>query len=177
MKVTTKYKSVFLPSGQDFPNCSGVIRALKRDETKPIATRSSDGPGDASDIFNHRESKTSGTKETIGSWWCIDLGKNHLLGISHYALRHGRSDGKSILQHWKLEGSNDGISWTKLDHESKSKFPQFRDPYPFVTGTWSVEDKVGVFRFFRILQTGMNSSNEYGIYLSGVELYGILLHV
>ncbi|KAJ7363113.1 hypothetical protein OS493_011387 [Desmophyllum pertusum] len=43
---------VFLPSGKAFHNCSGVICALKKDvSAKPIATRSSDGPGDASDIF------------------------------------------------------------------------------------------------------------------------------
>ena len=160
-----------------------MICALKGDVStaKPIATRSSDGPGKASDIFNHRIGTTSGTKEMKGSWWCIDLGKNYLLVITHYALKHGRSDGESILRHWQLEGSNDGISWKKLESSPKrdnpNDPPQFGDPHPFVTGTWSFEDKAGAFRFFRILQMGRHSSGKYGIYLSGVELYGILLDV
>ena len=170
---------VFLPGEKAFHNCSGVICALKRDvSAKPIATRSSGGPGNASDIFDHRQGTTSGTKEMKGSWWCIDLGKNHLLVITHYALRHGRSDGKSILRQWQLEGSNDGISWKTLETtNNRDNPPQFRDSRPFLAGTWSVEDKVGAFRFFRILQTGRNSSGKYGIYLSGVELYGMLLDV
>ncbi|KAJ7363117.1 hypothetical protein OS493_011391 [Desmophyllum pertusum] len=149
--------------------------------SKTYCYPSSDGPGKASDIFNYRNGTTSGTQETKGSWWCIDLGKNYLLGITHYALRHGRSDGESILRQWQLQGSTDAKSWTKLEtsikRDNPNDPPPFRDPHPFVTGTWPVEDKAGVFRFFRILQTGRNSSGRYGIFLSGVELYGILLDV
>ncbi|KAJ7363167.1 hypothetical protein OS493_011445 [Desmophyllum pertusum] len=178
--VNFSYYRVFLPSGKAFHNCSGVICALKKESAKPIASRSSDGPGDASDIFNHNVGKTSGTEEMKGSWWCIDLGENYLLGITHYALKHGRIDGESILP-WQLEGSNDGISWKKLETSHNSDNPndppQFGDPHPFFTGTCSVEDKAGAFRFFRILQTGRHYSGKYGVYLSGVELYGILLDV
>ena len=171
---------VFLPTGKEFAtNCPGVICNLKRDVTSKLhASRSSDGPGKASDIFDHQKGTTSGTEERKDSWWSIDLGSSHRLVITHYSLRHGKRDGESVLTHWQLEGSNDGMNWKKLETNYKrADPPRFRDPHPYYTGTWSVEGKMGAFRFFRIFQTGRNSSHKYGIYLSGIELFGVLLNI
>ncbi|XP_078378429.1 uncharacterized protein LOC144661517 isoform X1 [Oculina patagonica] len=167
----------FLPSGKDFSSSPGIVCALKRKGSTTIcATRSSDGPGEASDIFDNRIGKTSGTKEEKGSWWCIDLGKNCLLVISHYALRHGKSDGESYLKEWQLQGSVDGDTWKNLETGDDPSDPSpFRDPHPYYTGTWSIKGEVKAFRYFRILQTRRNSSGNYGLYLSGFELYGLLL--
>ena len=171
-----------LPSGKDFSSSPGVVRALKLEGSSTLeASRSSDGPGQASDIFDHKKGKTSGTEEKRGSWWCIDLSENYLLVVTHYALRHGKSDGESFLLEWQLQGSLDGTTWTNLEtchkRDNPSDQPQFRDPYPYYTGLWSIKGKVEAFRCFRILQTGKNSSGKYGIYLSGVELYGALSEV
>lgn len=171
---------VFLPTGKEFAtNCPGVICSLKRDaSSKLLASRSSDGPGKASDIFDHQKGTTSGTEERKDSWWSIDLGSCHRLVITHYSLRHGKRDGESVLTHWQLEGSNDGMNWKKLEtNHKRGDPPRFRDPHPYYTGTWSVEGKMGAFRFFRIFQTGRNSSHKYGIYLSGIELFGVLLNI
>ena len=48
---------VFLPTGNGFAgNCSGVICFLKRGASARLRTsRSSDGPGEASDILNHKK--------------------------------------------------------------------------------------------------------------------------
>ena len=170
---------VFLPNGKDFSNSPGIVSALKRNTSAAlVAERSSHGPGEASDIFDHKKGKTSGTKEEKDSWWSIDLGENYLLVITHYALRHGKSDGKSFLQQWQLQGSVDGVTWNNLETDHKREYPreplQFKDPFPYYTGTWPVKGEVRAFRFFRILQTSKNSSGRYGIYLSGVELYGVL---
>ena len=172
-------KGVLLPRGEGFHQF-GVIRTLKSDSAKHkvVASRSSEGPGRADDILNHRKCTTSGTGEREGSWWSIDLGKNYLLFITHCALRHGKEEGDSILQHWELQGSTDGKRYETLDKENKPNGPTpFKDPHPYKTGTWSVKGEVKAFRFFRILQTGRNSSNKYGIYLSGVELYGVLVNL
>lgn len=153
----------------------GVIRTLKSENHSVVATRSSNGPGKANDILDHRKCSTSGTGEREGSWWSVDLGENMLLFVTHCALRHGKEEGDSILQHWELQGSIDGIKYKTLAKENKPDGPPpFRDPHPYYTGMWSVKGEVKAFRFFRILQTGRNSSSKYGIYLSGVELYGVL---
>ena len=155
-----------------------MLSALHRDRSvKLVATRSSEGPGKASDIFHHRSVKECGTDIVAekGSWWCVDLGKNHRLVITHCALRHGKKDGESFLQEWQLQGSIDGVTWTNLNSVKDPSDPlQFREPHPYFVGRWTVEGEVGAFRYFRIFQTGRNSSGKYGIYLSGIELYGTL---
>ena len=168
----------FLPgaSGTEFSSPGGVLATLNRDGSaaKPVATRSSDGLGEASDIFNHSKGKESGTNAEERSWWCVDLGENYRLVITNYALRNGKEDDEEVLKRWKLQGSIDGHNWTDL-HTSDPRDPlKFCAPSPYFTGAWSVKGEVGAFRFFRILQTGVNSSGRYGIHLSGVELYGVL---
>ena len=133
--------------------------------------------GNADDVLKRRLSKevNCGTKEIRGSWWCIDLGENYLLFPTHYSLRHGKKEGDSILRHWKLQGSIDGKDWKDIDTHWKKG--EFTAPLPCPTDTWSVEGEVGAFRYFKIVQTGRHSSNGYGIYLSGMEFYGVLLKV
>ena len=169
----------FLPSGKEFCSSTGVLSTLNRDSSvKLVATRSSEGPGKASDIFHHSKGRESGTAAIKGSWWCVDLGENRRLVITHYALRHGKKDGESILREWQLQGSIDGLMWTDLNTAKDANDPlQFRDPSPYFTGRWTVNGEVRAFRYFRILQTGRNSSGKYGIYLSGLELYGTLAKI
>ena len=135
-------------------------------------------PGKARDVFHHKHSKESEADERMDSWRCVDLGESYRLFITHCALRYGKKDGEAILQRWLLQGSTDGRMWTdhKTDHYPSDHSP-FRAPHPYFTGRWTVEGEVGTFRYFRILQTGRNSSGKYGIYLSGVELYGTLVHL
>ena len=92
-------------------------------------------------------------------------------------MRQGKRHGESALTDWQLEGSYDGKNWEELKTIHNGKDPQFAAPPPFYTGTWSVAGEIPAFRFFRIFQTRRNSSGKYGIYLSGIELYGVLLNI
>ena len=171
------YLGVFLPRGKPFRGkCSGVLCALKASRNIPIE-RSSDGPGNANDILNHEQGTTSGTREKEGSWWSVDLGFNQRLVITHLDLRHGKRDADSLLTEWQLQGSIDGAkrSWEKIETIYSRDDPPFSDSSAYATGRWSVGWKRKAFRYFRIFQTRVNSSGKYGIYLSGIELYGTLL--
>lgn len=144
-----------------------------------VATRSTEGPGKANDVLNHKLSKDDldcGTLELRDSWWCVDLGENHLLIPTHYSLRHGKKGTRdAILRSWELEGSIDGKNWNKIGTSRKRLEREFENSY--FTDTWLVEGDVGAFRFFQIVQTGKHSSNGFGIYLLAMEFYGILLKV
>ena len=169
----------FLPTEKEFAgNYPGVISFLKREAfTKLRASRSSDGPGEASYILNHKKGAISGTTERENSWWSIDLGLSHRLIITLYSLRQGKRHGESVLADWQLEESHVENNWEELKTIYNGKDPQFVAPPPFYTGTWSVGGEIPAFRFLRIFQTGRNSSGKYGLYLSGIELYGVLLNI
>lgn len=117
-------------------------------------------------MLNYRNSTSCGTEEKPDSWWCIDLGENYVLFITHYALKSDRND--PILRKWQLQGSTDKRDWREL----KTEKIVLENPY--FTTTWSVDGNGEAFRYFRILQKGINSNGKYGIYLCAIELYGVL---
>ena len=171
---------VFSPTGEQFGgNCRGVICFLKREASaKLVANRSTDYIGNVNDILNHETGTTSGTEDKENSWWSIDLGLRYQLIITNCSLRDGNMYGKLAPINWKLEGSNDGEKWDSLE-TIHMKDPQCmcRDRSIHQTRIWSVVGEIAPFRFFRIFQTGINSSGSNGLYLSGIELYGILLNI
>lgn len=143
--------------------------------TRIIATRSSDDQGDAADLLENRRGSLSGTKDEDRSWWCVDLTDKYALFLTHYTLRHGRDNGMSIIRNWRLEGSLDGRTWKTLKKHENDR--GLKDPFPYYTATWSVDGELGACRYFRIFQTGKNSSGRFSIFLSGIELYGVLIEM
>ncbi|XP_022810521.1 centrosomal protein of 83 kDa-like [Stylophora pistillata] len=149
----------------------------KSDLAKRVsASRSSDKLGSASDLLNYTKTKRkiSCTEDKKESWWSVALSEKFSLYLTHYTLRHGGDNEKSFLRNWQLEGSIDGsdCNWKVLKKHSND---WTLEKSPSHIATWSIEGEVGAFRFFKIVQTGKNSSKDYGIYLSGIELYGVLI--
>ena len=143
--------------------------------TQIVATRSSDGEGNAMDLLENQvqTGTLSGTKDEEDSWWCVDLTERYVLYLTRYTLRHGRDKSLLVLLNWRLEGSVDGREWTVLkNHENERGL---REPKPYCTCTWTIDGNSKAFRYFRIFQTGKNSSENFGIFLSGIELYGVLI--
>ena len=143
--------------------------------TRIIATRSSNEQGDANDLLENRRGSLSGTRDEDKSWWCVDLTEKYALYLTHYSLRHGRDNGMSIIRNWRLEGSLDGRIWKTLKKHDNDR--GLKGPFPYYTATWPVDGELGAFRYFKIFQTGKNSSGRFSIFLSGIELYGILIDV
>ncbi|XP_067022585.1 uncharacterized protein [Acropora muricata] len=180
---------------KDFDS-NGVVYALVRNSWSPTdstqasitATRSSDGEGKAIDILENRVDReiVCGTMAERESWWCVDLTENYALYLTHYTLRHGLKTSFSHLLNWRLEGSHDGQSWETLRTHDNDRGLKGKDPY--YTCTWAIGGKnpakiVGdtrwkkAFRYFRIFQTGKHSCGGFGIFLSGIELYGVLVEI
>ena len=110
------------------------------------------------------------TKDVPASWFCIDLGKDRSVIPSHYELRHGRRFKSDCPRTWDLQGSNDGEEWTLLRRHSNDKGIDG----PFESHTFALPDVDEAYRFFRVIQTGHNSSNHNFLALSGFELFGDL---
>ncbi|XP_074622553.1 uncharacterized protein LOC141880868 isoform X2 [Acropora palmata] len=153
----------------------GKTSQVNPSSTQIVVTRSSDREGHAEDLLKDQVKRgtVSGTKDKEGSSWCVDLTEKYVLYLTHYTLRHGRERSMSVLLNWRLEGSLDGRTWTTLkNHEDDHGLKKDR---PYCTCTWAIDGDSNAFRYFRIFQTGKNSSGRFGIFLSGIELYGVLI--
>ncbi|XP_031560354.1 putative protein tag-278 [Actinia tenebrosa] len=160
---------------------NGVIFTLRggNKSFRPFdAKRSSDGEGDAMDIFN-TEGTHSCTEDKEHSWWQIDLGEKFLVFPNHYSLRHGNQNGLAAIINWKLEGSRDGNNWQVLkEHKNERGWYKSRVAgNPFTTGSWPIEGPIHAVPYLRIYQTGKNSVCDYTLYLSGIEVHGVLLYM
>ncbi len=89
---------------------------------------------------------------------------------SNYCLRSGQHSGGKY-RHWRLEGSNDGSSWTTLrEHSNDTALADDA----FSVAHWPLPDVATAYRHFRIYQTGKNSSGYDHLSCAGIELYGVL---
>ena len=113
------------------------------------------------------------TANQPGQWMQVDLGAGRSLVPNHYCLRHGNGNyDVHALRHWVLEGSEDANSWTTLRTHSND---QAMAAASMSVAAWPVEGATKAFRYFRIRQTGKNSSDHDLLICAGIELYGQLL--
>ena len=75
------------------------------------------------------------------------------------------------MRNWRLEGSNDGSSWTTLrEHSNDTALSE--DAWS--VAHWPLPDVATAYRHFRIYQTGANSTGTNHLTCTGIELYGLL---
>jgi hypothetical protein len=110
------------------------------------------------------------TNDIPCSWISIDLGPYRKITLTYYTLRHGLNYKADSLRTWDLQGSNDGINWKTLRRHANDRSLNA----PFAAASWPIQAPTEGYRFFRILQTGHNSSNHNFLALSGFEFYGWL---
>jgi len=109
------------------------------------------------------------TDDVPSSWFSIDFGPHRLITLTYYSLRHGGNYKADSLRTWDLQGSIDGVQWKTITrHHNDNSLNG-----PYATHSWFVKCKE-CFRFFRVLQTGRNSSHHNFLVLSGFEFYGML---
>lgn len=110
------------------------------------------------------------TGSPVGAWvqWRIADSKRKFK--PNYYVLHGNDEaGSAQLRSWKLQGSNDGASWTDLDVRASDSTIGQNVPRGF-----AVADAGQSFSYFRILQTGVNSDNSSWLAIGEIELYGDL---
>jgi len=102
-------------------------------------------------------------------WFMVDLLEHSLLP-THYTLRHYISWDTEALRNWKLEGSNDDITWITLrEHVNDTALCKKGQSF-----TWELFDIEESYSKFRIYMTGLNSNQHWYMALSGFEIYGML---
>lgn len=128
-----------------------------------------DGTRTADKAFDH--SNTPGTSEThttnvANSWWQVDF-KDRRVALTRVGLWN-RSGFDQHPQTFKIQGSEDGTSWTDLLTVSN---PSSAD------GTWWTGEitSTTLWSHVRVLQTGTNTAGANYLVLGEVEFWGELL--
>ena len=103
------------------------------------------------------------------AWVSLDLSLKHRLRCTAYAIRSDAHSSQK-LRHWELQGSACGEEWEMLRRHVNDETLECRR---FSVGSWSVSPS-DAYRYFRIVQTGPNSSKRNNIMIHGWELYGDL---
>lgn len=140
-----------------------------------VASKSSNG------VFNTnpgslvgRISKENTTDNIPNSWMGVDLGAHRFLVVNHFSLRYGWEHCSGIFhfpQNFEFQGSNCGTVWETIERYPSICFNPDGENYSCAHSP--VTTTVG-FRYFRILQYGLNQGGSNILALSGLELYGNL---
>jgi hypothetical protein len=122
--------------------------------------------------------KMNCTENQKKSWVSIDIGAARRLVLKHYSFRHGNHDGDGRMRNWRVQASHNGNKWKTIQTHAKDKsLPDCG----FAVGAWPVEPPAEgprvAYRYFRILQHGMNSDCIHMLCCCGLELYGDLKKV
>lgn len=120
-----------------------------------------------------RDPRELWTQDVPSSWCQVDLGEGRRLKLTAYTLRHGVVSKQDFIRNWSLKASVDGA---EFDTIKRHKDDETLNSANFSTATWKVSNTEcpKPYRYFRIVQTGHNSSKHNFLAISGIELYGEL---
>ena len=185
MKVETRDSDRFLThviaytgSGLD-----GIINFLRKENggdphskgiVKVTASSIDSGERSPEEVVDYSWTGAFYTKNEPNSWICVDFKETKIV-LTHYTIKSpGSTAGHwpRPLQ-WVLEGSNtnNDEDWTELDSR------QTDDLKPSsATVTFPVKRPSQPFRYFRIRQTGVNSSGSCCLGITSLEFFGTMQH-
>ena len=162
-------------------NLKGIFSYLRtqsdiNDEVK--VTYSSHGCGDAKLLLDIENSKNFYTKDLENSWICFEF-TNHKIIPSNYTIKScNNGTNGNHLKSWKIEVSEDGNSWTKVDEQKDC--PSLNGPHQthtFPIDDGKIESKEEGIKYIRIYMTGPNwysPGTYYYLDLCSIEFYGEL---
>ena len=99
-------------------------------------------------------------------WICYDFKERRVIPTSYSA----RCFGQFRPNHWVIEVSNDGKSWTEIDRRDTNELNGAELTRNFRISRVPSEG----FRFFRLRQTGPNDEGELCLVLRALEIFGTL---
>lgn len=177
----TSYGRLFHPSSQSFENKDALYYIATNEYREKwknphleglIEVKWSSLEKGSAEYILERKPKECWSQDVPSSWLQIDLGPTRSLRITQYSLRHGTNSKKDLIRNWVLKASIDGKEYDTLrrhkDDESLTT--------PFGSKTWSIQGCKKRYRYFKIIQTGHNSSKNNFLSISGIELFGELIY-
>ncbi|KAK8871396.1 hypothetical protein M9Y10_007121 [Tritrichomonas musculus] len=114
------------------------------------------------------------SSDTANSWLTVDF-KDRKVKPSFYSIRSNSWSGAGYHhpQSWRLDGSNDGESWTRLDSRTNDKSLDGKG----YSNTFEVREGKSeneYFQYLRIQQTGTNTAGNNSFIFSALEFFGTI---
>ncbi|KAH3763084.1 hypothetical protein Pelo_5074 [Pelomyxa schiedti] len=137
-----------------------------------IASWSCANEGAPQNALERDHNGSNNTTNVANSWWQVDLRPcGGSVRPSKYSIRHDVNGGHCI-RNWELRGSNDGTTWTTITRHANDKTIVAQ----FGVGSWDAAPPTPTssFSVFRVVMTGLNSSNQNYLMVGGFEIYGLL---
>jgi hypothetical protein len=118
------------------------------------------------------------TADQAYSFIGVQLGGGRKLLPTAYTIRN-RPSSREVMLSWRLEGSNDLVTWYMLDNRSielHNRTALEKLTRRGGTTTWAIDPNAcrldEGFGTFRIIQTDENSAHNHVLGISGFEIYG-----
>jgi hypothetical protein len=124
--------------------------------------------GALSDIVNISSGFVQSPDAEIGNSFTIDL-ISYRIQVSRYMLFTRNDWNNYHFRNWNLEGSNDNATWvTLITHQNDESLNGLNQSH-----SWDVDSKE-FFQYFRLTQTGKNSSGRFYFATGRMKLFGKL---
>lgn len=126
-------------------------------------------------LKNSDSSFLTKTSTDTKQWLSFEL-KHHILSITSYSIKtpdHNKNE-YPHLKSWRFLGSIDKAKWDVLDEQTNTDVLNI---YATTRNFNCSLNYKGLYRFFKIQQTGLGFSNEYGFGINLFELFGTLYKV
>jgi hypothetical protein len=111
------------------------------------------------------------TDNSPNSWVSIDLGKGNSCIVKEYALQ-APLDATYALRSWNFQASDSGQEGSWVTLHSRNNDTSFPVDVPLFPLKWSISPVPRAYRFFRIIQTGVNSNNNSYLKIPSLEIFG-----
>jgi hypothetical protein len=108
------------------------------------------------------------TQDTPNSWICYNF-KDMRVTLTHYSVRSCRYYNGNHLRSWILEGSIDSETWVEIDHHTKDSSLNSQG----AIATFPISSSSD-YRYIRLRQIDVNSSDYHHLIVNAIEFYGIL---
>lgn len=118
-------------------------------------------------LVNRSLSNNTATADGTGNTFTVDLGIKNTLNCNYYSLR-GRNSLSGHPRGWKFQASTNSTTWIDLDTQTNNS--TINQNIWFST---PITDS-GYYRYFRILNTGINNGGDTYLGLGEWEFYGTL---
>eukprot|EP01084_Bolivina_argentea_P313591 543060_1 len=113
------------------------------------------------------------TSDTNNSWLAIHCHEHKIL-LTHYTLKQG-SFGLDAIRSWKLQGGNDGTTWTTIDVHNN-----YRDlSKSGSSNTWEIPlsfSYYNYYNYFRILMLDDNCDGNWKLHIGSIKFYGHVIN-